>query len=403
MLDIGIGLSLEENSFFAAEEAIKLAKADLNNSEKIDLCLVFTSCDFSAAGVIKGFSASLRDVPIIGASGPAIISDKRIFKHGITVMLLGFPNGAYCRVDAARDINEKKPFNCGKELAEKLLLGFKNIPRNLGLLFFDQQIEDGTNFISGFQENLGKGLPCIGASLSNQHDHSHSCLYLNGEALNNSCAGILWGGRTSFGVGIKHGWKPLGKPHTVSSAVGNIINAIDNKPAIEIYENYLGFDAAKLSRDLKKLSISYPIGVFIPGEKEYLLRNVVSIDPRGALVCQGSIPEGSTIRLMISTPETCLDATTQAIKEAQENLARSRLGQSNIKNSRFAIVFSSISRYNLLKRNFKKELNLIKNGFGEIPFLGIYTSSELAPLTTSSYHGQIYFHNQDFSVLIIEG
>jgi len=403
MLDIGIGLSLEENSFLATEEAIRQAKANLNNSGKIDLCLVFNSCDFSAAGVIKGCSALLRDVPIIGASGPAIISDKRIFKHGITVMLLGFPNGAYCRVAATRDISEKNPFNCGKELAEKMLLGFKNIPRNLGLLFFDQQIENGPNFIAGLQENLGKGLPCIGTSLSNQVDHSHSCLYLNDEALNNSCAGILWGGKTSFGVGIKHGWKPLGKPHTVSSAVGNIINSIDNKPAIEIYENYLGYDAAKLSQDLKKLSVSYPIGVFIPGEKDYLLRSVVSIDRRGALVCQGSIPEGSTVRLMISTPETCLDATTQAIKEAQDNLAKSRLGQSNIKNSRFAIVFSSISRYNLLKRNFKKELNLIKNGFGETPFLGIYTSSELAPLTTSSYHGQIYFHNQDFSVLIIEG
>jgi hypothetical protein len=403
MLDIGIGLSLEENSFLATEEAIRQAKAHLNNSGKIDLCLVFNSCDFSAAGVLKGFNALLRDIPIIGASGPAIISEKGLFKHGIAVILLGFPDGAYCRVAATRDISEKNPFNCGKELAEKLLLGFKNIPRNLGLLFFDRQIESGPNFIAGLQETLGKGLPCIGSSLSNQYDHSHSCLYLNDETLSNSCAGILWGGKTTFGVGIKHGWKPLGKPHTVSSAVGNIINAIDNKPAIEIYEDYLGYDAAKLSKDLKKLSISYPIGVFIPGEKEYLLRNVVSIDPRGALVCQGSIPEGSTIRLMISTPETCLDATTQAIKEAQENLARSRLGQGNINNSRFAIVFSSISRYNLLRRNIRKELNLIKSGLGETKFLGIYTSGELAPLTTSSYHGQIYFHNQDFSVLIIEG
>ncbi len=403
MLDIGIGLSLEENSFLAAEEAIKQAKTHLNNKDKIGLCLVFTSYDFSAAGVIKGFNALLRDVPVIGASSPAIISEKGIFKHGITVMLLGFPDGAYCRVAATRDINEKNPFNCGKELAEKLLLGFKNTPRNLGLLFFDQQIEDGPNFIAGLQENLGKGFPCIGTSLSNQYDPSHSCLYLNDEAINNGCAGILWGGKTTFGAGIRHGWKPLGKPHIVSSAVGNIINAIDGKPAIGIYEDYLGYDAAKLIKDLRKLSISYPIGVFIPGEKEYLLRNVVSIEQRGALVCQGSIPEGSTIRLMISTPETCLAATTQAIEEARKNLAGSLLKQGNVKNSRFAIVFSSISRYNLLRRDIKKELNSIKAGLKDTRFLGIYTSGELAPLTASSYHGEIYFHNQDFSVLIIEG
>jgi hypothetical protein len=403
MLDIGIGFSLEENSFLAAEEAIKQAKAQLNNSEKIDLCLVFNSYDFSATGAIRGFSALLRDVQIIGASGPAIISNKGVFKHGIAVMLLGFPDGAYCRVAAIRDINEKNPFNSGKELAEKLLLGFKNISRNVGLLFFDQQIEGGPNFIAGIKENLGKGFPCIGTSLSNQYDPSHSCLYVNNEAIDNSCAGILWGGKTNFGLGIKHGWKPLGKPHTVSSAVGNIINAIDGKPAIEIYEDYLGYDAAKLTKDLRKLSIYYPIGVFVPGEKEYLLRNVVSVEQRGALVCQGSIPEGSTIRLMISTSETCLAATAQAIEEAQRNLAGLLFKQGNVKISRFAIVFSSISRYNLLRRDIKKELNLIKAGLKDTRFLGIYTSGELAPLTANGYHGQIYFHNQDISVLLIEG
>ncbi len=403
MLDIGIGFSFEENSFLAAEEAIKQAKAQLINSGKIDLCLLFNSFDFSAAGVSRGLNALLRDVPVIGASGPAIISHKGIFKHGITVMLLGFPDGAYCRVAATRGIGKKNPFACGKELGENLLSGFKNIPRNLGLLFFDQQIEGGPNFVSGLQETLGKGFPCIGTSLSNQYDTSHSCLYLNDEALDNSCAGILWGGKTSFGVGIKHGWKPLGKPHTVTSAVGNIINAIDGKPAIEIYEDYLAYDAAKLTKDLRKLSVSYPIGIFVPGEKEYLLRNVVSTEYRGALVCQGSIPEGSTVRLMISTPETCLAAAAQAIEDAKNNLSASLLRQSSARNSRFAIVFSSISRYNLLRRDIKKELNIIKEGLKDTVFLGIYSSGELAPLTATSHHGQIYFHNQDFSVLIIEG
>ncbi len=403
MLDIGIGLSFEENSVSAAEEAIWKAKDNLNNRSKIDLGLVFNSCDFSAAGIAKTFRTLLSDVPLIGGSGPAVISGKGILKHGIVLMLLGFPEGVYCNTAATRDITEKNPFTCGKELAEKLLFGFKNIPRNLGLLFFDRLIDGGPNFIAGLQENLGKSFPCIRASLSGQNDSTHSSLYLNNEVLNNSCAGIIWGGKITFGMGIKHGWKPLGKPHLVSSAVGNIINSIDKKPAVELYEEYLAYDSAKLKKYLKKLSVSYPLGVFIPGEEEYLLRNVISVEDRGALVCQGSIPEGSTIRLMISTKETCLAAIAQAIKEAQKTLDGSLLRQSNARNSKFAIVFSSISRYNLLRRDIKKEINFIKKTLGEIPFLGIYTHGELAPLTESSYRGQIYFHNQDFSVLIIEG
>ena len=403
MLDIGIGFSSEENAVLAAEEAIWKAKDNLNNSSKIDLALVFNSSEFSAAGIARTFSALLSDVPLIGGSGPAVISEKGIYKHGIVLALLGFPEGAYCNTAATRDINEKNPFTCGKELAEKLLFGFKNIPRNLGLLFFDRLIDGGPNFIAGLQENLGKSFPCIGASLSGQNDLTRSFLYLNNEVFNNSCAGVIWGGKITFGMGIKHGWKPLGKPHLVSSTVGNIINSIDDKPAVELYEEYLAYDPVKLKKSLKKLSVSYPIGVFIPGEEEYLLRNVTSVEDRGALVCQGSIPEGSTIRLMISTKETCLAAIPQAIKEAQKTLDGSLLRQSNARNSKFAIVFSSISRYNLLRRDIKEELNFIKKSLGEIPFLGVYTHGELAPLMESSYRGQIYFHNQDFSVLIIEG
>ena len=53
MIDIGIGLSLEENSFRAAEEAIKLAKAQLSNKNKIDLCLVFSSLDAHFVTMIR--------------------------------------------------------------------------------------------------------------------------------------------------------------------------------------------------------------------------------------------------------------------------------------------------------------------------------------------------------------
>ncbi len=288
-------------------------------------------------------------------------------------------------------------------MAETLLFGFKNIPRDLGLFFFDRLINDELNFFAGLQENLGKSFPCIGIALSSQYNSTRSYLYHNNEILDNSCAGIIWGGKIAFGMGIKHGWKPLGKPHIVSNSIGNIINSIDEKPAVRLYADYLAYDFEKLKKNIKKLSVSYPIGVFVPSEEEYLLRNIINIEDRGALVCEGNIPEGSTIRLMISTHKTCLDAATQAINEAKDNLAASFFRQSTSRKSRIAIIFSSISRYNLLRRDIKKELNSIKEGLGEIPFLGIYTTGELAPLKANNYHSKIYFHNQDFSVLIIEG
>jgi len=406
MIDAGIGWSQEEDAVLAAEEAIRRAKGNLNNESKIDLGLVFNSYGLSSAGAARAFGDLLPKVPIIGASGPAVISQEGILKHGLVLALLCFPGGVSYNTAWTRDISGKGSFASGKELSERLLFRFKSTSRNQAFLFFDRLIDDGKDFIAGFQANqanTGKNFPFICVALSSQNDLNHSWLYFNNDVFNNSCAGIILGGKITFGAGIKHGWKPLGKPHVVTNSVSNIINSIDEKPAVLLYEEYLGYDFDKLRKYLKKLSISYPIGVFIPGEEEYLLRNVISVEDRGALVCQGSIPEGSAIRLMISTPKTCLDAVTGAVKAAQKKLNDLSLKLSSAEVSRFAIVFSSISRYNLLRKDIKKELDFIKESLGGIPFLGIYAQGVMAPLLPNIYPRQIYSHNQDFSILIMEG
>jgi len=402
MFDIGIGVSLAGNSLVAAEEALRQAWQHLNNRDKVDLAIIFHSLDLSPAGIAKVLQTYLEGIPVAGASGNAVLCSKGVLKHGLVIALISFPEGIYCS-SASAAIRDRTPSAAGKDLSEKLLYGFKNIQRNFALLLFDRLSDEGASFIAGLQETLGKSFPCIGASASSRTAPSKAVLYSNSDVLTESCTGILWGGKINFGLGIKHGWKPLGKPHTVTSAAGAVINTIDGVAAVKLYEDYLACDTARLKQELKKLSVAYPIGVRIPGEEEYLLRNIISIDDSGALLCQGVVPEGATVRLMISTQETCLEATRAAIETAQKRLANPGVNPHKDNLSRFAIVFSSFSRYNLLRRHAAKELQIIKESLGPIPLLGLYTHGELAPLTATSYRGQTYFHNQDFSVLLVEG
>jgi hypothetical protein len=404
MIDIGVGLSLGKNATAAAEEATRIAKINKTNKEKIDLALVFSSTGLSAAGLSKTLNSLLSGIPIIGSTGAAIISNQGVFENGLVLMLLSFPKGIYFSTAYTKDIKTKNAISSGEELGEKLLYGFKNLPRNLSLIFLDRLIEDSSNFIYGLQERLGQSFPFLGVSASDTAQSLKTSLYFNQGIINDGCAGILWGGRLAFGLGIKHGWKPLGKPHTVTASSGNIVETIDGEPAVKLYEEYLACDIPKLKKDLKHFSIFYPIGVFIEGEQEYLLRNIINIEEDGSLVCQGNIPQTSTIRLMISTKETCLNATYQAIDEAKKNLSSQVIKFSKEKTSSLAIVFSSISRYTLLRREAKRELEIIKeNLLPDTPIIGLYTYGALAPLKASSYRGRAYFHNQTISVLIIEG
>jgi len=214
----------------------------------------------------------------------------------------------------------------------------------------------------------------------------------------------LLGGRISFGVGLHHGWKPLGKPHIVSAVSGNIIYKIDGEPAIRLYEDYLAYDVHRIKKDLQSLSILYPLGIRIAGQDRYLLRNVQAINTDGSLVCRGDVPEGSTVRFMISTKETCLEATRSAVEDAKAGITAHGPKFHKEKTSRVVIVFNSLRRAALLGKDILNEVNIIYDALEpDAGIIGVNSFAELAPLSMQNYNSQTYFQNQMISIIIIEG
>ena len=400
---ISVGFSSEKDPTLAAKEAARAAANSLN-AERADLAIVFSSIDLAYPMLLKVLSASLRNIPIIGASGAAVMTDQGVFKHGLAVMLLSLPEDVSLNTACVRDIKAKGAMNAGGELGDKLLSEFKAMRRVISVIFSDGLMDEGSNFIYGLQGRLGKSFPLVGASASDNMRFLKTYVFCNQEILNDSAVGLILGGKMNFGLGIKHGWNALGKPRTVTKAAGNMVYEIDSQPAAKIYEQYLNRNIAELKKELKRISVLYPIGIYLPGEEEYLLRNILSIEDNGSMRLQGNISEGSVIRLMIGTKESCLNATLQATQEAKKALV-SQIAPFEKKQMRnFVIVFNSASRYILLKEQAKRELEIIKEGMGEeTPIIGLYTYGEQAPLRAVSYQGQAYFHNQTVAILAFGG
>jgi len=404
-MDIGIGLSIEKDPISAAKEATRLASINIR-TEEIDLAIVFSSTDLSCVSLLKTIAISLKKehLPIIGCSSAAVISNQGIFKHGLIVMLLSLSPGVYFNIACVRGIKEKTALSAGRELGEKLLQGFRDVRRDLSVIFSDGLMDEGSNLLYGLQERLGKSFPLVGASASDDMRFFRTYLYFNQEVLTDSAVGILWGGKLNFGLGIQHGWKPLGKPRTITKSKGNMVYEIDGEPAVKIYEEYLARNLAGLQKEIRRISILYPIGMYLPGEQEYLLRNILSIENNGSVRLQGNVIEGSTVRLMIGTKESCLNATTQALNEAKKILFAPIMDITKSKIKNFVFVFDSASRYMLLRREANQELEIIKAGFSQdTPIMGLYTYGEQAPLKAISYQGQAYFHNQTIAILNIGG
>lgn len=392
-MKVSFGFSQLSEHIQAANEAIGQAIIGLKNAPA-SLAFVFTSAEFAHSLVLKAVNNILEDVPILGCNSSGIITNKGIFKYGFAILLISLNQQTFFNIASVSGINKNTSLLSGKELGNKLVYGFKNVHRSLSIIFSDKLITEGINLINGIQESLGKSFPLLGASAADNFTNQKSFQYCNRDLLSESCCGILFGGKFNFGFAIKHGWKPLGKMHCVTNSNDNIIKEIDGLAAVKLYEDYLAKDIMDLAKELRRISTLYPLGIYLAGEKEYLLRNIISIKDDGSLVTQGIVPVDSKIRLMISTEESRLTAAAESAQEAKRNLKTQEI--------KFVMVFDSAARFSFSGRQNERELNVIKEVFGEnTPLIGIYTNGEQAPLKSVSYLGQNYFQNQGVGVLAI--
>lgn len=394
-IHIGIGISAQKDTLKAVKEALRLAKENLT-AAKANLAIVFSTIEFANPDIQREIGLALEPAQVLGLSSFAIITNQGILNKGIAIMLLGVSGDVYLNTAFIKNISAKSASVAGEELADKLLYGFKNIRRTVSMVFSDGLILDAYALINGLQEKLGRSFPLVGACASDNLAFNKTYIYYNGQAYSDAACAIVWGGKLNFGLGIKHGWKALGKPRRVTKSKGNIAYEIDGLAAVAVYKDYFASDLNKLRKELRLISILYPIGIYLAGEEEYLLRNILSIEDNGALVLQGNIPEGSVIKLMIGTKESCIAATERAAEEVKNGLYG--------RQPNFVFVFDSVSRYILLGRQANKEIEIIKKRFGpDTPILGAYTYGEQAPLKAIGYQGRAYFHNQAISVLGLGG
>ena len=164
-INVGVGLSTSKDPIHAAQEALQQAKIRFSH-EKPDLILVFATINLSTPVILKTIRLSIPEIPIMGASSAAVIYDESSYNNGLIIMLLGFPEGIYFNNTLVTDVKNKTPIIAGEELGDKLLYGFKNIRRDLSLIFCDGLIDNTQELVNGMQEKLGRSFPLVGACAS---------------------------------------------------------------------------------------------------------------------------------------------------------------------------------------------------------------------------------------------
>jgi hypothetical protein len=386
---IGVGVSTKLDSFSAGRDAAREACYHLK--ERPDILFVFISPIFEQEEAIKGIRSIAREGLLAGCSSVSSISSKGYFLGAVTVCAISSENIIF-----SSDVGQhtSRSARSAGNNSVKELVNLKNSDRQLCVMFTDSMSGNMADVLRGSQEALGTSFPIIGGSGTDNFQFQKTYQYFNNSILTGSVVSVLVRGNINIGTGIAHGWQPIGKPHRITRFNSNIVREIDKRPAIELYNEYLGKEQGDLNKEgIGKIGCSYPLGVNIKGRNKYLTRSPLRIENEENLVFNAEIPERDDVNIMIGDKNMALDAVKEACKEALKNIIP--------RDIIFAMVFSDIARLQLLRKEAHKEAEIIKEMLGEnVPFFGCYTYGEYAPINHYGYSGQSYFHNQAISIAI---
>jgi hypothetical protein len=234
---------------------------------------------------------------------------------------------------------------------------------------------NGAEIVRGVLESLGEHFPVVGGASGDDFQFKKTFQYLNDKVYTDTVAGLGITGDFKIGIGVKHGWIPVGEPMRVTKSEGGVLHEVNGKPAIQIYEDYFGKEEAAVlkTETLAKLAITYPIGLKVEGNEELLIRDPLSVDQNGSITCAAEVPEGADIRLMIGSIE-------EAVKVAKL-AASNALAQLDGAKPKAIIVFNCIARNKLFGQRSGEEINAIQEVLGrDVPLIGFYTYGEQAPM-----------------------
>jgi len=390
---IGIGFSNEIDTEVAASEAAIQSKTALN-ADTADLALIFSTIHYDPKLILSSTQNILNTPKIIGSSTAGIILSQTIETRGIAVLTINSDEIKF-GTSLIDSLNEHSPRRAGANLARDTLSDFGRHGRHAFIFFVDGQFKDTATLLVGIQEILGNVFPILGAGSSDDFHFEKTFQLYNDSVMHNAASGLILGGHMNIGVGSQHGWRPLGKPRVIDKAENNIIHSISGQNAFSFYREYFGAETDSLrSNQFGQMSILYPLGIFIEGSDEYLLRNVAEILPDGSIVCQGDVPEGAEVHIMLGNKDSCKQAAIHAAEDAQKNL----LG----KPPKLVIIFESMARLKLLGRSAFEEIENIKYIFGaNTPIIGMYTNGEISPFQTVEKFKKPYLLNESITVIAI--
>ncbi len=372
------------------ENSIKKIANEIKEKGNPQLFILFGESEIiksqeQIAKLVDEFSNSI----IIGCSTGTIISGKQANDNGISGVAIGFEKTQIaCAMGQVSSLNESFELgvNLAKQIQKEDLVGV--------FLLCDGLFINGSNIIDGIKSIIGENIPISGGLAGDGERFVSTRVFYGAQILEKGAIAI---GLYSKSLVISHasfgGWYEFGPEWQITNSHQSIVYEIEDMPAIELYDDYVGSEKMALQAS----ALLYPLKVWPPNNPEKgVVRAIMNVDRQtGSLTFAGDVPQGWHARLMHGNQRGLIDGATKAASHAFDNL---KIGDEQL-NPELCLIVSCVARRILLGARTNQEIDAVSNIIGcDTPMAGFYSYGEISPQNDSKDTG---LHNQTMTLTLM--
>ena len=191
-------------------------------------------------------------------------------------------------------------------------------------------------------------------------------------------SGIVFNPQQPILTGLTQGCTPIADVHVISNCDNNVINRIDDRPALDVLKEDIGEILARdLNRAAGYIFAGLPIRESDTGD--YLVRNLVGVDSDGGRIAIGDIVmPGQPIQFCRRDGKSATEDMQRMLDDLKRRLSSAPKG---------GVYVSCLGRGKALFGEESVELEMIRDTLGDFPLVGFFANGEISNQRLYGYTG----------------
>lgn len=336
---------------------------------------------------IEKLAAAYPKSVVMGCSTAGEIFDETVSDESLSVAVLRFEHTRLMHADAHIQ-SAGESFEAGRMLSKSL-----ERPDLRGVFVLSEGIHiNGSELVRGLNAVLPDTVIVTGG-LAGDHDRFvRTWVIKDGKPQIGHISAVgFYGDRVTIAHGSKGGWDTFGPERVITRSAANVLYELDGRPALKVYEEYLGDRAAELPAS----GLLFPLAIRKDhADEKSIVRTILGIDrQQQSLTFAGDMTQGYLAQLMKANFDRLVGGAAEAARMTRSRQKTGQLGASTL-----SIAISCVGRRLVLGERIEQELEATRNVFGQdIPQVGFYSYGEISPYAT----GHCDLHNQTMTLTTI--